>query len=139
MEKLTSEHLVPYLDKKLQGIDSYTNRKCNLVGLNLNSHEPLIIQMKPEYPTSKRKLVEFKPILHPLSDFTRQNSVDICEYSDVEDIVFSGNPSDLYFINTEDKTYLSDYTIASLYLFKHHFDVFGLIEKGLAIDINTLK
>ena len=23
-------------------------------------------------------------------------------------------------------------------LFRHHFDVFGLIEKGLAIDINTL-
>ena len=25
------------------------------------------------------------------------------------------------------------------YLFEHHFDVYGLIEKGLAIDINTLK
>jgi hypothetical protein len=24
------------------------------------------------------------------------------------------------------------------YLFKHHFDVFGLIEKGLAVDFNTL-
>lgn len=24
-------------------------------------------------------------------------------------------------------------------LFEHHFDVFGLIEKGLAVDINTLK
>ena len=25
------------------------------------------------------------------------------------------------------------------YLFENHFDVYGLIEKGLAIDINTLK
>ena len=25
------------------------------------------------------------------------------------------------------------------WLFENHFDVFGLIEKGLAIDINTLK
>jgi len=24
-------------------------------------------------------------------------------------------------------------------LFKWHFDVFGLIKKGLAVDINTLK
>ncbi len=213
MEKLTSEHLVPYLDKKLQGIDSYTNRKCNLVGLNLNSHEPLIIQMKPEYPTSKRKLVEFKPILHPLSDLTKEVEINgkklipiielvkmalnssnggkiICDkvilnshynvsnfiqfdfiakksvLKDKEDIVVDEDKEysddDYYqyeyvgnFIFTYHFTQLN--THFTLYekhsnclpinnqfkifqtLLKWHFDAFGLIEKNLAIDINTLK
>lgn len=26
-----------------------------------------------------------------------------------------------------------------MYLIKHHFDIAGLIEKGQAIDVNTLK
>ena len=80
-----------------------------------------------------------KPILRPLSDLTKQNVLDITEYSDIEDVVFGGNPSSLYFINSEDKTYLDDYLNSLEYLFKHHFDVFGLIPEGLAIDINTIE
>lgn len=80
-----------------------------------------------------------KPILRPLSDLTKDNVLEIIEYSDFENIYFNGNPSDLIFINTEDKTYLSDISKNMEFLFKNHFDIYGLIEKGLAVDINTLK
>lgn len=79
-----------------------------------------------------------KPILRPLSGLTKENILEMIEYSDFESIYFNGNPSDLIFINTEDKTYLSDIIRNMDFLFKNHFDVFNLIENNLAIDINTL-
>tara|TARA_R110000851_G_scaffold92662_4_gene202159 strand:+ start:1195 stop:1563 length:369 start_codon:yes stop_codon:yes gene_type:complete len=81
----------------------------------------------------------FKPILRPLSDLTKNDIALITEYSDIENVVFSGNPSSLYFTNTEEKTYLDDYVDSLNYLYSRHFDIFGLIDKGLATDINTIK
>jgi hypothetical protein len=81
----------------------------------------------------------YKPILRPLSDLTKENINEMIEYSDFENIYFSSNPSDLIFINTEEKNYLSDIYRNLEFLFKNHFDVFGLIDAGLAIDINTLN
>ena len=40
---------------------------------------------------------------------------------------YNGNTMDLYQLDLFN------------YLFEHHFDVYGLIDKGLAIDINTVK
>jgi len=79
------------------------------------------------------------PILRPLSDITNQNIADMTEYSDFENIYFNGKPSDLIFTNTEEKTYLSDILNNIDFLFKNHFDIYRLIEAGLAIDINTLN
>ncbi len=79
-----------------------------------------------------------KLVLRPLSDLNKQNILDMLEYSDFENVYHCGNPDDLIFINTEDKNYLSEMLKQAEFLFKNHFDVFGLIEKGLAIDINTI-
>jgi hypothetical protein len=49
------------------------------------------------------------------------------------------NRNDIAFINTSDKTYLSDIKTVVKFLFENKFDVFGLIEKGLAIDINSIE
>jgi hypothetical protein len=49
------------------------------------------------------------------------------------------NRNDIAFINTSDKTYLSDIKTVVKFLFENKFDVFGLIEKGLAIDINYIE
>ena len=67
--------------------------------------------------------VGHKPILRPLSDLNKR------EYSEVlenwEYIIDKELTSEIMWYEWE-------------CLFEWHFDVFGLIEKGLAIDINTL-
>jgi hypothetical protein len=42
----------------------------------------------------------------------------------------TGNAHDTHFPNNQYEAYQ--------YLFKWHLDIFGLIEKGLAIDVNDL-
>lgn len=64
------------------------------------------------------------PILRPLSDL---------ELDEFENKIFNRE----YIIDKETESDLSYYEWC--FLFENHFDVFGLIEKGLAIDINTLN
>ncbi len=125
--KLELKHIAPYLPFELKITYGDGNIDWNIMSSNHLSD------------LGNSDFQQFKPILRPLSDLTKQTEADIVEYSDIERVVFSGNPSDLYFVNTEEKTYLSDYMQAYEKLLKEHYDVFGLIEKGLAIDINTLK
>lgn len=67
-----------------------------------------------------------KPILHPLSDYLK--------FEDVLDEMSIVNHADIEngFVN------LLPYS-AMEKMFENHIDVFGLINKDLAIDINTLN
>jgi len=86
----------------------------------------------------EKDLPNFKPILRPMSDFDKLgNDFDLS--TDFEGAYYTGNSNEVAFINTSDKTYLSDILTVNEYLFSNHFDVFGLIEAGLAIDINSLN
>ena len=67
---------------------------------------------------------EYKPILRPLSDLTK-----VLQWDDGQYMMTDYDDFDL------DET---SYNTIQGYLARH-FDVFGLIEKGLAININTLK
>lgn len=75
---------------------------------------------------------EFKPILRPLSDLTKKYYFD-----NLKDGDFELSEEIIKEIKTISRGYLKFYQLN--YLLNHHFDVFGLIEKGLAIDINTLN
>jgi len=82
-------------------------------------------------------LQDIKLVLRPMSDFDKvENDFDLS--TDFEGC-FLGSSKELYSLNTSDKTYLSDMLTVTEFLFENHFDVFGLIEKGLAIDIKTLN
>ena len=82
---------------------------------------------------------ECKPILRPLSDLTKQR-IDIIYFG----VIATDN--DMYGTRDEFEDdleiWLCDMAHIPLcvynFLIMNHFDVFGLIEKGLAIDINTL-
>ena len=92
---------------------------------------------------------DFKPILRPLSDLTNPCLVDGIipldvfdktgndkfEYEDLRVFAILRSISDGVVDHGVD--ILPYYVIERL--FQWHFDVFGLIEKGLAIDINTLR
>ncbi len=122
---------------------------------------------------------EFKPILRPLSDLTKEiagvvhiskvghilepkgSTVEIDGVYDFgwdnhvcddyqgysigwrNDDCWFGLYFDYYDFYNQDDSFTGDminFNIEAFeYLFQHHFDVYGLIEQGLAIDINTIK
>ena len=97
----------------------------------------------------------FKPILRPLSDLTKEINYGLSTYAftylfeigDCDGCVFEFEHGNIKTIKAleniskynsyNDINYLPNAVVNMMY--EHHFDVFGLIEKGLAIDINTLN
>jgi hypothetical protein len=194
MEKLTFEHLAPYLPYKLNIV--FDNKiKGELYGIGLQDlvFDLTVIELNDENQPIYKKwcLLDTKPILRPLSDldlsiFTTmvrnvtgwKNVVSVitnkyfavCEYesdedsngldtqeqyllyseeSDTENVISirEPKPNSVFDFNvaygtSDEMRYFMNYKTIMMYynqLFKYHFDVFGLIEKGLAIDINTIK
>ena len=75
--------------------------------------------------------IHLRPILRPLSDFTDINSESMNKLNTDLNIQMELNKLALKF-----KHYTScSYSTMQL-CFENHIDVFGLIEKGLAIDFN---
>jgi len=140
--KLELKHLSPYLPFKLEL--HYPNNEVNSQDAFLDEHN---IGEYLFYPLGL-------PILRPLSDLTKpmvnylgENVVPA--YSLFRN--YKEGKTGLEYDLTQDgiiEIWISDYKTGIIYetlvlgdymkLFKWHFDVFGLIEKGLAIDINTL-
>lgn len=90
-----------------------------------------------------------KPILRPISDLIKETEIDGNKFIPAE-VLFSVDNEEIQ--NFKDFGELPDYWKESIklkprwysyyqveLLLQWHFDVFGLIENGLAIDINTLK
>ena len=81
-----------------------------------------------------------KPILHPLSDLTKDENfelyLDLCEELGVarcEHLLFALKDGLYYALDVQKYSILEDW------MYKNHFDwKYNLIEKGLAIDKNTI-
>ena len=131
--KLELKHLAPYLPYGLKAVirlreDSSLpiDDECTV---NVTCFEAAYLDSEYE---------EFKPILRPLSDLkTIEKEIKLVDsYWYVDDYLTEKC--------TVDKIYplhvieFIPYAIMQV-LLKYHFDVFGLIEKGLAIDINTIE
>lgn len=98
--------------------------------------------------SSKSLMRNFKPILHPLSDLTKPieyngerfvPSLVIVEEFDIDldenmEFMTQGSGEGGYLLNS-----LTNYYLIIQKLLEWHFDVHGLIDAGLAIDINTLN
>lgn len=116
--KLEIKHLVSYLP----------------YGLKMSSHGR--IYTLTGFIIELATIVQDKPILRPLSDLKDDSFIDINnQYPNTpnwdyykEDWIVSGK-------NLSDT--IIEYCVMQ-WLIENHFDVFGLIEAGLAIDINTL-
>ena len=133
--KLELKHLAPYLPYGLnyQRINRFGEIETELLeGKSLNDFY----------------VKDIKPILRPLSDLTEAlkdiyrfaSNVEIKQYDYVLYV-------DYYLMDEKfnDNIYRRPFNFdgcpQGIYkqLIEHHFDVFGLIDKGLAIDINTLN
>jgi len=92
--------------------------------------------------------IEIKPILRPLSDLTKEIEVNgekmfPIEYLCIQSVLNNFHSTDYTWALIEkiktniDLVNLPNWLFESLY--EWHFDIHGLIGKGMAIDINTLK
>ena len=111
-----------------------------------NSREPNIQELKSIDIDLKmvnfgwgnaKELDEIKPILRPLSDLVSECTTDD-EVGSISWVSHLLGKELRYFNYLTYKPVFNNYWEFEL-LVKNHFDVFGLIDKGLAIDINTLN
>lgn len=151
--KLELKHLSPYLPYKLGfmlsdigifNIDSEYQKpneayeKLKLTNILISERIEVELEHYNGWGIGFIELEEIKPILRPLSDLTKEIEVNGEKF--VPHIKLGGRPN----LKDYDIEYLSknidniSYGLVSK-LIEWHFDVFGLIDKGLAIDINTLN
>lgn len=133
MNKLTIEHMAPYLPYDLEVMAGGRRGYFLVPQLNTSKHErevtvSALMGISQDY---------YKPILRPLSQVEEyfkplfeEGDKEIVKYLD-SDFLYEYN------INVSDiENYEVEYLPVGLYrlLLKHHFDVFGLTEQGLAVE-----
>jgi hypothetical protein len=132
--KLELKHLAPYLPYSLMiktkhGWDTMST--LNELNVNVDFEDSY------SYEDHPNEILEFKPILRPLSDYYKWKDVmdefSINSENEFKEAFF-GFLSDA----RVDKFDSVNYTVVTK-LLENHFDLFGLIDAGLAIDINTLN
>ena len=129
---LELKHLAPYLPYRLKYSVFNKKGKLDLLEIGTNNIYNII--------TAVNKGVyggEYKPILRPLSDLTKSELIELRFDEGNDTLLWSANNVESYkdFI----QFYETDLTYSVLvWAYKKHLDIFGLIEKGLAIDINTI-
>jgi len=142
--KLELKHIAPYLPYELKGYVEHTEELCTL---HIRDGKNLLCSID----SFINGTYQMKPILRPLSDLTKE--IELNGETVVPFEYFKNECEDEYFTDTDFEQYLIDsinpnvtnhhirYLPFGLIqkLFEWHFDVFRLIEKELAIDINTFQ
>lgn len=144
--KLEIKHLTPYLPYDLKVVFEADEHEHTLVGLVNWSNEIMVLSPFNDYGRSNIK--NCKPILRPLSDLTKEIDHNGEKFIPTELLDSEDYPID-FFVDTKYEymvdwieNYQEEHHLLFFpwglinQLFEWHFDVFGLIEKGLAIDIN---
>lgn len=155
MKKLTSEHLAHYLPYGLIVSNYEKKYRFRLLSLSI-SGDIDIVQEDIEWNGENHcaMSLEYKgkpqifPILSPLAALTENELIPIglmirdisISAATMKDKLFAVGDARMW-IRGGMRPVLSLLQTRELmtYLFSIHGDVFGLIEEGLAIDINTLK
>jgi hypothetical protein len=122
MEKLELKHIAPYLPYGLNGFLIEQKTDCFIIGASED-------YVYTDAFFDEVYYTDIKPILRPLSDI--KNFEDIMdEFSEYSWEVFENH----FFVLGRTLNCFDSitYTIAEL-CFKHHIDLFGLIDKGFAL------
>ena len=130
--KLELKHLAPYLPYGLKVSSLHTLNAETGIG-NINHIVKAVNQGKKQY----------KPRLRPLSDlntkiYFKGNFIIPIEYIKNNFECFNFDYDDTFILSEDSVNYKYLPFMIICKLFEWHFDVFGLIEKGLAIDINDV-
>lgn len=137
--ELELKHLAPYLPYELIVEDLQFDFRVKLMGIK-KPNEDMRFHKLMELSSFKKIDIMYKPILRPLSDLTKE-----IEHNGKKFIPMNGFfreaseilKKELEITRGKIMPEFLSYQIVSK-LFEWHFDVFGLIDEGLAIDINIL-
>ena len=161
--KLSITHLAPYLPYGLKwkfdgedlthdvvGLD-ITNRGVKLVSpyndygdCEISSGKPILLPMSSLYTEmedGKVPAIELAKIAKPKTTWTLQPDCNFPLSNIGELFAWTIDENEFYF-HLEWKDYSKHYFNqlgCFQYLFENHFDVFGLIDKGLALDKTKIK
>jgi hypothetical protein len=140
MGKLTIEHLAPYLPYKLMIYCDFRDGDIMHFEMeHLSIEEAYLDGCDWDYQYNN----DFKPILRPLSDLYNllYKEFDNTNHKDYEIFQEFFNDDYLWISDLlDDNVDLKYIPFGGIeYLLKNHYDIYGLIENNLAIDINTLK
>ena len=125
--ELELKHLTPYLPYKLNAKFMHPTKEHQKVGVlssvyNCNDDVKLSINYGDD-----EHIWMFKPILKPLSDLSKKEYLEIFVQKDIDDIL-------------EAKRVDESLDVVEFYLVQKlislHFDVFSLLDKGLALSVN---
>lgn len=149
MDKLELKHLAPYLPYKLQWCFEGEDFSHEVIGFELNT----VHLLSPYNDYGRCTIDEGNPILRPLSDLTKEISDNkgrkfipakllwSVSENDEDNFDTYGSLPSYWTVNI--RMLKSDYRNIDYgdieKLLEWHFDIFGLIDSGLAIDINTLN
>lgn len=134
--KLDSKYVVPYLLYSLKVI--MEGKITNIAWVSTKN----ISVIKPNSIGDIKKInwkyahLNIKLVLRPLSDLMK----DEFKMDDLSKkaVLFLDKTANLPYNNRDNHIGVLRYSDVQ-FLLKNHFDIFGLIPQGLAVDVNTLK
>lgn len=129
--KLEVKHLAPYAPYGVRVILGTTER--DLTAISLDSPYCFVTAHKGSREKQMVGIENVKPILRPLSDLPKQNGDD-----DNYNYLGIVNFAHAFSLDGKEVGVLAMPYLFIEELFKEHYDVFGLIKKGLAIDISDV-
>ena len=136
--KLELKHLAPYLAYGLKFL--HDGQELTLFGLELESNQtPLWITGLIKYQEGHQQMSVFpqgcEPILRPLSDLNKEIEINGKKFIPIHSHDFKFG----LLVRSDAKSLSQEESYRDFNkLIEWHFDVFGLIEDDLAIDINTI-
>lgn len=124
---------------EIKHVKGYLNHKLKMIFSNGEIIEVKgIVEDVIYYDTYERRSIHIshlKPLLRSLSDLTKEIEHNGEKFVPMNRAIFLGCRPEWLINDLRDTMSYKIYE----WLIEHHFDVFGLIENNLAIDINTLK
>ena len=127
--KLTIEHLAAYLPYEVHLMNKYGNWHNTTLNKGISIYQ----------------MLDMKPILRPLSDLIKEIEHNGEKFVPIDWIEEKYYTLDLHrqckrFLEEDGENWInqSDYMLV-VHLIEWHFDIFGLIETGLAINYNELN
>lgn len=132
--------LSSYLPYKLKGVEWLGAPIHELTSIRADYKEPYCWTPIKSFGSGR---LDCKALLHPMSDLMKEIEIDGVKFIPFEGLCLLTDYSE-YVEQIEEDTYEMNTPYRWPYelvdnLLKWHFDIFGLIKEGLAIDINTLK
>ena len=137
--KLELKHLAPYLPHRINcygrgEVVEETQYSANPISklLTITGLNPSWVTVEGIRLTMDEGILieDCIPILRPLSDLTKRDWDKIFTTDDIDDI--------LTIFQSDKSMDCVEYYLVNI-LLSYHFDIFGLVEEGLALDINTIS